>query len=213
MIPIEAEHFDQQHGRPSAKSSAMKNGTSQFNISLVLPESLRQGVGTLDFTDLDVFIDYTEESPGVLIELCRTFALHGVRFQMTGFFVNPLALDAEFDLQDFLEELPGLLRFLDDSKLDFCKVGLWQQRTEIQLSFDRDAPTGMVEVRCASGIECLMRYHKEFVPLRYLIQMFLDFVTMYKTAVMRFSPINLQHQWNKSLFALADRLSSRTEQV
>src|ERR1700678_1508537 len=100
-----------------------------FMIRLILPAQLAaQEQATQPVRDRTAdFIDADPAQPFFLVQVDDVFAANEVRFEIRGFFEELLPVSTETELVIFLEQLPGLLRFLEDPLLAACSIRLFEQ--------------------------------------------------------------------------------------
>lgn len=161
--------------------------------------------------DASEAIDDEDEYSHTLICLynaCRAFTAYGVRFEIIGFFVEPLPVDTQTDLVLLLEDLPGSLEFLENPTIDACSIGLVEQGCETTFCFQRIGDRTRVEVSCVSHISRAMTSNSEIIALDDLIVQIVKFVENYKEGLQRYASHLLQETWNKDLFAAQARLKS-----
>jgi len=110
-----------------------------LHFGLILPDESPpyREVNPWPYDASEAIEDEDEDSHALicLYNACRAFTAYGVRFQVRGFFAEPLPVDVEIDLVWFLEHLPGLLTFLDNPTGGVCTVMLMDQGIEATFHF------------------------------------------------------------------------------
>ena len=123
----------------------------EFVVRLVLPGDWRKGravkAPTWDHTT--DMVDDDPDRPLFLAKAADVFAANGVRFEIQGFFEQPLPVSTDVGLVYFLEGLPGLLKFLTATAPASYTVGLWEQGIEAEFSFSTREHGDMVDVACS----------------------------------------------------------------
>jgi hypothetical protein len=177
---------------------------SEFEMRIVLPDKAEpQGqVYPLDLIDTSDWID-DPDHPLFLTEACSIFAARGVRFQIIGFFEEPLPVSADDDLVFLLEELPSLFAFLEDESSTQFELGFWSQGIETVFLFTRLANGEIFEVNYSSGSKFALARRTERISRSQLIGQILAIVDAYHEALRRFLPGKLSEPWNQKIFAAA----------
>jgi hypothetical protein len=175
-----------------------------FSINLILPERGSQEVQHVDLTDLDEFLDDDPSLPLDLTRACRALQGNEVKFRITGFFGEPIRLDAGGDLSCFLEALPRLLAFVENESLLEFTLGMWVQNTETEFFFERQPHGNEIRVTFHSSIKREIVRTTETTSKSEMGQQLRQFVANYLLAVERFYPQFSDHPWNKKLTQLID---------
>jgi hypothetical protein len=159
--------------------------------------------------DLADFIDDNPALPLFFYEACAIFALVGVSLEIRGLFAEPLPVSTDTELVYFLEDLPGLLRFLQETSPGEYRLGLWGQGVETEFLFLKTGKGDIVEVRCASKIKRRMIADAEYLGRIELVGQLEVFVENYQEALRRYTPQFLGESWNQELFAITQRLRAQ----
>jgi len=177
-----------------------------FRINLILPTSKEVNMTpSLTFPGSDL-LDDDPERPIFLLEVGDVFEANRVRFEVIGFFVEPLPVSTRDDLPYFLESLPGLLRFLGNASLSEHTIGFWGQGIETKFSLFR-LNENEIEVRCLCFSDRKMLTDLQKTSIIQLKAWVLIFVSNYKEALKRYLPNRLVESWNRDVFNMAEQHS------
>ena len=143
-----------------------------------------------------------------LYDVGRAFTVYGVRFQISGFFVEPPPVDTEIDLIMFLQDLPYLLAFLKNPAGTTCTVMLMEQGLEVEFHFRGIDNNTRVQVSCISHVAREMKSTCEVIPLDDLVIQIITFIENYREGLERYAGHLLEEPWNKNLLAAQVQLKS-----
>jgi len=159
----------------------------------------------------DRTIDMADDDPNCPLFLARAagiFAANDVRFEVEGFFKAPLPVSTDIGLVYFLEDLPGLLRFLTAPSADPFAVGLWEQGIQTEFSFSAPVGGDIIEVGCSCTADREMDHTREHIPRRRLVAQMAEFAANYREGTRRYLPELLDEAWNQHLFGAVARLKT-----
>lgn len=178
---------------------------SEFEMRIVLPDKAepRGQVQPLNLIDTSDFFDDPNQ-PLFLVEACSVFAAKGVRFEMTGFFEEPLPVSTADDLVYLLESLPSLFAFFENESSTQFELGFWGQGIETVFLFTKPLANGeFFEVNCSSQSKFALARKTQKISCMQLIGQILAIVDAYREALRRFLPGRLNEPWNQKVFASA----------
>lgn len=180
-----------------------------FAVSLILPRGWVPGsqVKPPVWDHTTDMVDDSPDRPLFLARAADVFSANGVRLAVRGFFKEPLPVSTDVGLVYFLEDLPGLIRFLTAPSTTPYVLGLWEQGIQTEFLFSTAESDDIIEVVCAATADREMDHNKERLPRRQLASQIAEFVEKYREALRRYVPELLGEAWNRILFAAAAELA------
>ncbi len=183
----------------------------EFNIRLILPSQWvpHNQPKPPGFDHTAESTDDDPNRPLFLVRASDLFAANGVRFEISGFFEKPLPVSTDTELVIFLEQLPGLLRFLEDPSVATFLLDLYEQGIQTKFSFLKLDGGELISVKCSSRTNRRQTSSEETLSRRRIVGQMIAFVETYREALHRYASSSMDESWNQDLFAITQRLRAQ----